>query len=121
VEFAPFQKTAKKKMKRKDAKCGTIDEGKDIFFIMLYLKRERFCGVSAFFKKVFVFGFHKIITVSSLWLSRKYLVQILKLRVVLKILCTMLSYREAILPEAAPYFHLYVVYFPFRSGLQEVS
>ncbi|XP_056295307.1 regulator of nonsense transcripts 3B [Pseudoliparis swirei] len=29
VEFAPFQKTAKKKMKRKDAKCGTIDEDPD--------------------------------------------------------------------------------------------
>lgn len=27
VEFAPFQKTAKKKNKKKDAKCGTIVEG----------------------------------------------------------------------------------------------
>lgn len=41
VEFAPFQKTAKKRSKKKDAKCGTIVEGKfsmlqhgihDIFF-----------------------------------------------------------------------------------------
>ena len=30
VEFAPFQKTAKKKSKKKDSKCGTIIEGKDI-------------------------------------------------------------------------------------------
>lgn len=30
VEFAPFQKTAKKRSKKKDAKCGTIVEGKDI-------------------------------------------------------------------------------------------
>lgn len=28
VEFAPFQKTAKKRNKKKDAKCGTINEGK---------------------------------------------------------------------------------------------
>lgn len=28
VEFAPFQKTAKKRSKKKDAKCGTITEGK---------------------------------------------------------------------------------------------
>lgn len=28
VEFAPFQKTAKKRSKKKDAKCGTIVEGK---------------------------------------------------------------------------------------------
>lgn len=27
VEFAPFQKTAKKRTKKKDAKCGTIVEG----------------------------------------------------------------------------------------------
>lgn len=36
VEFAPFQKTAKKKTKRKDAKCGTIVEGNlwhEIFYI----------------------------------------------------------------------------------------
>lgn len=26
VEFAPFQKTAKKRKKKKDAKCGTIIE-----------------------------------------------------------------------------------------------
>lgn len=35
VEFAPFQKTAKKRSKKKDAKCGTITEGKDIYW---YLK-----------------------------------------------------------------------------------
>ncbi|XP_041652830.1 regulator of nonsense transcripts 3B isoform X2 [Cheilinus undulatus] len=29
VEFAPFQKTAKKKSKKKDAKCGTITEDPD--------------------------------------------------------------------------------------------
>ncbi|XP_068451531.1 regulator of nonsense transcripts 3B [Clinocottus analis] len=29
VEFAPFQKTAKKRSKKKDAKCGTIDEDPD--------------------------------------------------------------------------------------------
>lgn len=28
VEFAPFQKTAKKRNKKRDAKCGTIIEGK---------------------------------------------------------------------------------------------
>lgn len=28
VEFAPFQKTAKNRNKKKDAKCGTIIEGK---------------------------------------------------------------------------------------------
>uniref|UniRef100_A0A4W6E342 UPF3B regulator of nonsense mediated mRNA decay n=1 Tax=Lates calcarifer TaxID=8187 RepID=A0A4W6E342_LATCA len=37
VEFAPFQKTAKKRSKKKDAKCGTITEGKDILF---------FCGIT---------------------------------------------------------------------------
>lgn len=31
VEFAPFQKTAKKRSKKKDAKCGTITEGKSYF------------------------------------------------------------------------------------------
>lgn len=30
VEFAPFQKTAKKRSKKKDAKCGTIVEGKSL-------------------------------------------------------------------------------------------
>lgn len=34
VEFAPFQKTAKKRSKKKDAKCGTIVEGKDICWYM---------------------------------------------------------------------------------------
>ncbi|XP_056141789.1 regulator of nonsense transcripts 3B [Lampris incognitus] len=29
VEFAPFQKTAKKRSKKRDAKCGTIDEDPD--------------------------------------------------------------------------------------------
>uniref|UniRef100_A0A8C6NGV8 UPF3B regulator of nonsense mediated mRNA decay n=1 Tax=Nothobranchius furzeri TaxID=105023 RepID=A0A8C6NGV8_NOTFU len=29
VEFAPFQKIAKKRSKKKDSKCGTITEGKD--------------------------------------------------------------------------------------------
>nr|XP_057932578.1 regulator of nonsense transcripts 3B [Doryrhamphus excisus] len=29
VEFAPFQKTSKKKMKKKDAKCGTITDDPD--------------------------------------------------------------------------------------------
>lgn len=27
VEFAPFQKIAKKRSKKRDAKCGTIDDG----------------------------------------------------------------------------------------------
>lgn len=27
VEFAPFQKVSKKKLKKKDAKAGTIEEG----------------------------------------------------------------------------------------------
>lgn len=27
VEFAPFQKVSKKKLKKKDAKAGSIDEG----------------------------------------------------------------------------------------------
>lgn len=34
VEFAPFQKTAKKRSKKKDAKCGTIVEGKNICWYM---------------------------------------------------------------------------------------
>ena len=33
VEFAPFQKTAKKRSKKKDAKCGTITEGKGFIVI----------------------------------------------------------------------------------------
>lgn len=32
VEFAPFQKTAKKRSKKRDAKCGTIIEGKYSYF-----------------------------------------------------------------------------------------
>lgn len=31
VEFAPFQKTAKKRSKKRDARCGTIDEGNGIY------------------------------------------------------------------------------------------
>lgn len=34
VEFAPFQKTAKKKSKKRDAKCGTIIEGDYSYFYM---------------------------------------------------------------------------------------
>lgn len=34
VEFAPFQKTAKKKSKKRDAKCGTIIEGEYSYFYM---------------------------------------------------------------------------------------
>lgn len=34
VEFAPFQKTAKKRSKKRDAKCGTIIEGKYSYFYM---------------------------------------------------------------------------------------
>lgn len=30
VEFAPFQKISKKKLKKKDAKAGSIEEGTDI-------------------------------------------------------------------------------------------
>lgn len=33
VEFAPFQKTAKKRSKKRDAKCGTIIEGKYSCFL----------------------------------------------------------------------------------------
>lgn len=29
VEFAPFQKISKKKLKKKDAKAGSIEEGKE--------------------------------------------------------------------------------------------
>lgn len=35
VEFAPFQKTAKKRTKKKDAKCGTIEEGN--FYMMGFI------------------------------------------------------------------------------------
>lgn len=31
VEFAPFQKIAKKKLKKKDAKTGSIDDGESFF------------------------------------------------------------------------------------------
>lgn len=31
VEFAPFQKISKKKLKKKDAKAGSIEDGKLIF------------------------------------------------------------------------------------------
>lgn len=31
VEFAPFQKISKKKLKKKDAKAGSIEDGKHIF------------------------------------------------------------------------------------------
>lgn len=34
VEFAPFQKTAKKRTKKKDSKCGTIAEG-ETFYLLL--------------------------------------------------------------------------------------
>lgn len=30
VEFAPFQKISKKKLKKKDAKAGSIEEGRKI-------------------------------------------------------------------------------------------
>lgn len=30
VEFAPFQKISKKKLKKKDAKAGSIEEGTEI-------------------------------------------------------------------------------------------
>lgn len=32
VEFAPFQKIPKKRSKKRDAKCGTIANGKCDFF-----------------------------------------------------------------------------------------
>lgn len=32
VEFAPFQKISKKKLKKKDAKAGSIEEGSNIYF-----------------------------------------------------------------------------------------
>lgn len=32
VEFAPFQKIAKKRSKKRDAKSGTIDEGDNIMW-----------------------------------------------------------------------------------------
>lgn len=32
VEFAPFQKISKKKLKKKDAKAGSIEEGINIYF-----------------------------------------------------------------------------------------
>lgn len=38
VEFAPFQKTAKKRSKKRDAKCGTIIEGKYSYFYMWWFK-----------------------------------------------------------------------------------
>lgn len=44
VEFAPFQKVSKKKLKKKDAKAGTIEEGilKNIYFlIFMNLKYSR--------------------------------------------------------------------------------
>lgn len=31
VEFAPFQKISKKKLKKKDAKAGSIEEGTEIY------------------------------------------------------------------------------------------
>lgn len=33
VEFAPFQKISKKKLKKKDAKAGSIEDGKHIFLV----------------------------------------------------------------------------------------
>lgn len=33
VEFAPFQKISKKKLKKKDAKAGSIEDGKPIFLM----------------------------------------------------------------------------------------
>lgn len=37
VEFAPFQKAAKKKSKKKDAKTGTIDDGITARVVCLYV------------------------------------------------------------------------------------
>ncbi len=34
VEFAPFQKVSKKKLKKKDAKAGTIEEGVYMFYLL---------------------------------------------------------------------------------------
>jgi len=31
VEFAPFQKIAKKKLKKKDAKTGSIEDGESLY------------------------------------------------------------------------------------------
>uniref|UniRef100_A0A673KY45 Regulator of nonsense transcripts 3B-like n=1 Tax=Sinocyclocheilus rhinocerous TaxID=307959 RepID=A0A673KY45_9TELE len=36
VEFAPFQKTAKKRSKKKDAKSGTIEDGEIYIYIYIY-------------------------------------------------------------------------------------
>lgn len=33
VEFAPFQKISKKKLKKKDAKAGSIEDGKHTFMM----------------------------------------------------------------------------------------
>lgn len=33
VEFAPFQKISKKKLKKKDTKAGSIEDGKHIFLV----------------------------------------------------------------------------------------
>uniref|UniRef100_A0A8C7HT49 UPF3B regulator of nonsense mediated mRNA decay n=1 Tax=Oncorhynchus kisutch TaxID=8019 RepID=A0A8C7HT49_ONCKI len=35
VEFAPFQKIAKKRSKKKDAKSGTIDEGENVTLVII--------------------------------------------------------------------------------------
>lgn len=35
VEFAPFQKISKKKLKKKDAKAGSIEEGSEIQSLQL--------------------------------------------------------------------------------------
>lgn len=40
VEFAPFQKTSKKRSKKRDTKCGTIDEGKDISAIVYFIVKN---------------------------------------------------------------------------------
>lgn len=37
VEFAPFQKTAKKRTKKKDAKCGTIVEGNFVMIAFIFV------------------------------------------------------------------------------------
>lgn len=42
VEFAPFQKTAKKRSKKRDAKCGTITEGKYTYSNGFHLKENMF-------------------------------------------------------------------------------
>lgn len=40
VEFAPFQKISKKKLKKKDAKAGSIEEGTQLGILSLHNQIE---------------------------------------------------------------------------------